>query len=69
MKTRCPHCGKEIEFDDAILLALIEAEAARVLGARGGSVTGEAKRRAAIARNARRKAEGKPEGGRPRKID
>ncbi len=36
-----------------------------VMGARGGSVSSPAKSTAATARNAKRKAEGKPEGGRP----
>lgn len=46
---------------------VIAREAARVLGSLGGLVTGDAKSKAAKARNAKRKAEGKPEGGRPRK--
>ncbi len=44
------------------------ASAARVLGSLGGSVKSAAKAEAARARNAKRKAEGKPEGGRPRKA-
>ena len=44
------------------------SEAARALGRVGGSVKSAAKSEAARARNARRKAEGKPQGGRPRKA-
>ena len=40
--------------------------AAATLGRKGGSVKSPAKSRAAKARNAKRKAEGKPEGGRPK---
>lgn len=40
--------------------------AASVLGRKGGSVKSPAKSAAAVARNARRKAGGKPEGGRPK---
>ena len=39
------------------------------IGAKGGKATGPAKSEAAKARNARRKVEGKNEGGRPRKIN
>jgi len=42
-------------------------KAAAALGRKGGSVSSQAKSEAAKARNAKRKAEGKPEGGRPRK--
>lgn len=41
--------------------------AAATLGRKGGSVKSPAKSEAAKARNAKRKAEGKPEGGRPKK--
>lgn len=44
------------------------SEAARVLGRMGGLVKSAAKSEAAKARNARRKEEGKPQGGRPRKA-
>ncbi len=40
---------------------------AATLGRKGGSVKSPAKSEAATARNAKRKAEGKPEGGRPKK--
>jgi len=41
--------------------------AAATLGRKGGSVKSPAKSESAKARNTKRKAEGKPEGGRPRK--
>lgn len=44
------------------------SQAAAILGRKGGSVRSPAKSAAAIARNAKRKAEGKPEGGRPKKA-
>ena len=47
--------------------AAIASEAARALGSLGGSVKSPAKSKAAKARNAKRKAEGKAGGGRPRK--
>jgi len=45
----------------------IDVNPAAALGRMGGSVKSPAKSEAAKARNAKRKAEGKPEGGRPRK--
>lgn len=43
-------------------------QAASVLGSKGGSVKSETKSKAAVDRNAKRKAEGKPQGGRPKKV-
>ena len=63
MKTRCPHCDKEIELEDEIIIKLASA----LMGRKGGQARTPAKSRAATARNAKRKAEGKPEGGRPKK--
>jgi len=48
--------------------AQMAAIGAAALGRRGGAVKSAAKSQAASARNARRKAAGKPEGGRPRNI-
>jgi len=53
----CFRCGQHIKARSAV-----------ILGRKGGSVKSPAKSDAAKARNAKRKAEGKPEGGRPRKI-
>lgn len=39
-------------------------QAASALGSKGGSVVSDAKKKAAVERNAKRKAEGKPQGGR-----
>lgn len=50
----------EVEEDPAKL-------AASILGRKGGQVRSSAKSAAAVVRNAKRKAEGKPEGGRPKK--
>ena len=52
-------CGDQEE----IVIVPADAEA---MGRKGGSVKSPAKSRAAKARNAKRKAEGKPEGGRPK---
>lgn len=52
----CFRCGQHIK-----------AQAAAALGRKGGSVKSPAKSEAAKARNAKRKTEGKPEGGRPKK--
>jgi len=46
----------------------IDINPAATLGRKGGSVKSLAKSDAATARNAKRKAEGKPEGGRPKKV-
>jgi len=70
----------EVVFDVALYHRFGENEAANLahkvetsaaattLGRKGGSVKSPAKSEAAKARNAARKAEGKPEGGRPPKA-
>lgn len=57
-------CGDQ---EEVVIEQAEESKAAATLGRKGGSVSSPAKSEAAKARNAARKAQGKPEGSRPKK--